>query len=109
MSKIRFVNNQTVIGANSLGLTSFKVVAGSTYTKYKTIGMSVRELESDGANYFYVADNSRRIVSFSVSGYEVTQLGITELNDAISSICLSSDYLAVLTSQNDIALFQAIE
>ena len=109
MSKIRFVNNQTVIGANSLGLTSFKVVAGSTYTKYKTIGMSVRDLESDGANYFYVADNSRRIVSFSVSGYEVTQLGITELNDAISSICLSSDYLAVLTSQNDIALFQAIE
>ena len=109
MSKIRFVNNQTVIGANSLGLTSFKVVAGSSYTKYKTIGMSVKDLAADGANYFYVADNSRRIVSFSVSGYEVTQLGITELEDAISSICLSSGYLAVLTSRNDIALFLAIE
>ena len=109
MSKIRFVNNQTVIGANSLGLTSFKVVAGSSYTKYKTIGMSVKDIAQDGANYFYVADNSRRIVSFSVSGYEVSQIGVTELESAISSICLSSDYLAVLTAQNDIALFQVIE
>ncbi|MBR4120373.1 MAG: hypothetical protein IKT95_01310, partial [Spirochaetales bacterium] len=109
MSKIRFVNNQTVIGANSLGLTSFKVVASSSYTKYKTIGMSVRDIAQDGTNYFYVADNSRRIVSFSVSGYEVSQIGVTELESAISSICLSSDYLAVLTSQNDIALFQVIE
>ena len=109
MAKIRFVNNQTVIGANSVGLTSFKVVSGSTYTKYKTIGMSVRDIAADGSNYFYVADNSRRIVSFSVSGYEVTQLGVTELEDAISSICLSSCYLAVLTSQNDIVLFQVIE
>ena len=109
MSKIRFVNNQTVIGANSLGLTSFKVVAGSSYTKYKTIGMSVKDIAQDGANYFYVADNSRRIVSFSVSGYEVSQIGVTELESAISSICLSSDYLVVLTAQNDIALFQVIE
>ena len=109
MSKIRFVNNQTVIGANSLGLTSFKVVPGSSFTRHKTIGISVKDFVSDGANYFYVADNSRRIVSFSVSGYEVTQLGVTELEDAISSICLSSGYLAVLTSRNDIALFQVIE
>ena len=109
MSKIRFVNNQTVIGGNSLGLTSFKVVSGSTYTKYKTIGMSVKDMAQDGANYFYVADNSRRIVSFSVSGYEVSQIGVTELESAISSICLSSDYLAVLTALNDIALFQVIE
>ena len=109
MSRIRFVNNQTVIGANSLGLTSFKVVPGSTYTKYKTIGMSVRDIAADGSNYFYVADNSRRIVSFSVSGYEIAQLGVTELESAISSICLSSGYLAVLTSLNDIVLFQVIE
>ena len=109
MSMISFVNNQTVIGANSLGLTSFKVVPGSSYTKYKTIGISVRDFVADGANYFYVADNSRRIVSFSVTGYEVTQLGATELEDAISSICLSSRYLAVLTSRNDIVLFQVIE
>ena len=109
MSKIRYVNNQTVIGANSLGLTSYKVAAGSTYTKYKTVDMSVRDLAADGTNYFYVADNSRRIVSFSVSGYEVTQLGSTELEAAINSICLSSGFLAVLTAQNDIALFQAIE
>ena len=109
MSKIRFVNNQTVIGANSLGLTSYKVVSASNYTKYKTIGMSVKDIAQDGANYFYVADNSRRIVSFSVSGYEVSQIGVTELESAICSICLSSRYLAVLTAQNDIALFQVIE
>ena len=109
MSMIRYVNNQTVIGANSLGLTSYKVVPGSAYTKYKTIGMSVKDLEADGENYFYVADNSRRIVSFSASGFEVTQLGATELEASIRSICLSGGYLAVLTSQNDIALFQAIE
>ena len=71
--------------------------------------MSVRDIAADGYNYFYVADNSRRIVSFSVSGYEIAQLGVTELESAISSICLSSGYLAVLTSLNDIVLFQVIE
>ena len=48
-------------------------------------------------------------MSFSVSGYEVSQIGVTELESAICSICLSSRYLAVLTAQNDIALFQVIE
>lgn len=109
VSKVRFVNNQTVVATNPYEFTSFKVVNGGSYTKYKTFGISVNDIAQDGANYFYVADNSRRIVSFSVSGYEISQLGSTTLENSISSICLSGKYLAVLTSANTVALFEVIE
>ena len=67
------------------------------------------DIASDGSNYFYVADNSRRVVSFEASGYEIAQLGNTQLESDIVRICLSGKYLAVLTSQNEIALFEVIE
>ncbi len=109
VSKVRFLNNQTVVAANPYEFTSFKVVPNGSYTKYKTFGISVKDIAQDEANYFYIADNSKRIVSFSVSGYEITQLGTTTLENAISRICLSGKYLAVLTTANTIALFEVIE
>ena len=105
----RFVNNQTVVAGNASGLWSFKVVPGGAYTKYRDLGIAVNDLAADGRNYFYVADNSRRIVSFEASGFEITQLGFTELDDQIVRISLSGKYLAVLTEQNTIALFEVIQ
>ena len=105
----RFVNNQTVVAGNAAGLWSFKVVADGTYTRYRDLGIAVTAIAADGANYFYIADNSRRIVSFEASGFETTQLGFTELDAPIVRICLSGRYLAVLTEQNRIALFEVIE
>ena len=109
LTRLRFVNNQTVVAGNSTGLYSYKVVSEAAYTKYKSIGISMTDIAADGSNYFYVADNSKRIVSFEVSGYEIAQLGSTELGSNIVRICLSGKYLAVLTSQNEIALFEVIE
>ena len=63
---------------------------------------------ADGSNYFYVADNSNRLVSFSVTGYEVTQLGDTTLTKQITKLCLSGKYLAAITSSNTIAMFEVI-
>ncbi len=103
------MNNQTVVAGNSSGLWSFKVVPDGSYTMYRDIGIAVRDLAADGSNYFYVADNSRRVVSYESSGYEVSQLGWTELEDPIVSICLSGRHLAALTTQNRIALFEVIE
>ena len=105
----RFVNNQTVVAGNAAGLWSFKVVPEGSYTKYKDLGVAVTDIAADGRNYFYVADNSRRIVSFEASGFEVSQLGFTELDSQIVRICLSGKYLAVLTAQNRIALFEVIQ
>ena len=105
----RFVNNQTVVAGNAAGLWSFKVVPAGSYTTYRDLGISVADIAADGDNYFYVADNSSRIVSFEASGYEVTQLGFTELDAPVSRICLSGKYLAVLTEQNTIAMFKVIE
>lgn len=105
----RFVNNQTVVAGNSSGLWSFKVVPDGSYTKYRDMGVAVRDIAADGENYFYVADNSRRIVSFEASGFETTQLGFTELDSQIVRICLSGRYLAVLTEQNTVALFEVIQ
>ena len=109
LGKVRFVNNQTVVAGNTAGLWSFKVVPDEPYTKYRDIGIAVKDLEADGSNYFYVADNSRRVVSFEASGYEVSQLGWTELDAPIVSICLSGRYLVALTTQNRLALFEVIE
>lgn len=109
LRNVRFVNNQTVVAGNSSGLWSFKVVPDGSYTMYRDIGIAVRDLAADGSNYFYVADNSRRVVSYESSGYEVSQLGWTELEDPIVSICLSGRHLAALTTQNRIALFEVIE
>ena len=107
--RVRFVNNQTAVAGNQAGLWSYKVVSNGAYTRYKEIGISVIDLAADGKNYFYVADNSRRLVSFEASGYEVAQLGWTELEAQIVRICLSGKYLAALTAQNRIALFEIIE
>ena len=108
-SRLRFVNNQTVVVGNSTGLTSFKVVNGGPFTKYKQIGISVADMQSDGGNYFYVSDNSNRLVSFSVSGCEIVQLGCTTLDHQILTICLSGSHLAALTGDLKIALFEVIE
>ena len=48
MSRIRFVNNQTVVAGNTAGLWSFKVVPDEPYTKYRDIGIAVKDLEADG-------------------------------------------------------------
>ena len=48
-------------------------------------------------------------MSFEASGFEVTQLGFTELDDQIVRICLSGKYLAVLTDRNTVALFEVIQ
>ena len=109
LTRLRFVNNQTVVAGNATGLYSYKVVSDAPYTKYKSIGISMTDIAADGSNYFYVADNSKRIVSFEVSGYEIAQLGSTQLESSIVRICLSGKHLAVLTSQNEIALFEVIE
>ncbi|MBO4409871.1 MAG: hypothetical protein J5775_03870 [Spirochaetales bacterium] len=108
-TKIRFLNNQTVLAANSSGLTTYKVVSGGKYTKYKQVGISMNDIAADGAAFFYVADNSNRLVSFSVSGYEVTQLGCTTLDHPILRICLSGGHLAALLSDSTIALFEVIQ
>ena len=67
------------------------------------------DMAADGANYFYVADNSNRIVSFSVTGHEVSQLGSTTLDYPVIRICLSGSYLAALLSDNSVALFEVIQ
>ncbi len=108
-TRIRFLNNQTVLAANSSGLTTYKVVSGGRYTKYKHVGISMTDMAADGANYFYVADNSNRIVSFSVTGHEVSQLGSTTLDYPVIRICLSGSYLAALLSDNLVALFEVIQ
>jgi len=105
----RFVNNQTVVAGNAAELWSFKVVPDGTYTKYRDLGVSVTDIAADGKNYFYVADNSRRIVSLEASGYEITQLGSTVLDDQIVRICLSGKYLVALTDRNSMALFEVIK
>ncbi len=109
VSKVRFVNSQTVIATNSYEFASFKAVNGGAFTKYKTVGIAVKDIAADAGNYFYVADNSKRLVSFSVSGFEVAQLGSTTLSNAICSICLSGKYLVALTTAGTVALFQVIE
>ena len=108
-TRIRILNNQTVLAANSSGLTTYKVVSGGRYTKYKHVGISMTDMAADGANYFYVADNSNRIVSFSVTGHEVSQLGSTALDYPVVRICLSGSYLAALLSDSSVALFEVIQ
>lgn len=111
ISHVRFVNTQTVVATSSYEITTFKVAGdlGSAYTRYKTIGMSVVDIQADGSNYFYVADNSNRLVSFEATGNEIVQLGATVLADPISRICLSGRYLAAFTEANAIALFEVIQ
>jgi len=106
--KIRFVNNQTAIAVNGSGITSFKAMSGAPFVKYKTIGINAVDVAADGGNYFYIADSNRRLVSYSVSGYEISQLGSTMLEEQILSISLSDEYLAALTSGGSIALFRVI-
>ena len=67
------------------------------------------DIAQDGGNYFYIADSSKNLVSFSVSGYEIAQIGQTSLESQIRRICLNGQYLAALTQDNQIALFKVIE
>ncbi len=107
--KVRFINGQTVLAMDNSAITSFKVVPGGSYTKYKTIWISARDMAEDGGNFFYVADANKHLVSYSVSGYEISLLGSTALGSQIVRMCLNGDHLVALTSNNKLALFVVIE
>lgn len=109
LERIRFVNGQTVVAADSEGLTSFKVIPNGVYTKYKRTEMSVVDIACDGWNYFYVADADGHVVSYSVSGYEISELGSSDLGGGILGICLNGSNLLALTSDSRVALFFVIE
>ena len=106
---VRFLNNQTVAAVDENGITSYKVVYKSTFTKYKRIETGVADITQDGDNYFYVADLSKHLVSYSVSGYEISQLGSTTLESQIRKLCLNEEYLVAMTVDNRLALFRVIE
>ena len=108
-SKIKYVNSQTVVASNSSGFTSFKAISSASHTKYKTFDMGVVDMEADGRNYFYIADNGKRLVSFEATGHEISQLGTTTLESNILDICLSGKYLLALTQDLKLALFEVIE
>ena len=91
------------------GITSYKVVSKNPFTKYKRIEIGVADFVQDSGNYFYVADLSKHLVSYSVSGYEISQLGSTTLESQIRKLCLNEEYLVALTADNRIALFRVIE
>lgn len=106
---IRFLNNQTVAAVDENGITSYKVVSKNPFTKYKRIEIGVADFVQDSGNYFYVADLGKHLVSYSVSGYEISQLGSTTLESQIRKLCLNEEYLVALTADNRIALFRVIE
>jgi hypothetical protein len=106
---VRFLNNQTVAAVDEANITTFKTTADGVYTKYKSFSIETVDIAQDGGNYFYVADSSKNLVSFSVSGYEIAQIGQTALESQISRICLNRQYLAALTEDNRISLFKVIE
>ena len=106
---VRFLNNQTVVAVDSESITTFKTTSSGPYVKYKSTSIAAVDIAQDGGNYFYIADASKNLVSFSVSGYEIAQIGQTPLESQIRRICLNGQYLAALTQDNHIALFKVIE
>ena len=106
---VRFLNNQTVAAVDAANITTFKLPSSGPYLKYKSVSIAAVDFAQDGGNYFYVADSSKKLVSFSVSGYEIAQIGQTTLDSQIRRICLNGQYLAALTEDNRIALFKVIE
>lgn len=106
---VRYLNNQTVAAVDSESITTFKTSSNGPYVKYKSTSIAAVDIAQDGGNYFYIADSSKNLVSFSVSGYEIAQIGQTSLESQIRRICLNGQYLAVLTQDNQIALFKVIE
>ena len=106
---VRFLNNQTVAAVDEANITTFKTTADGVYTRYKSFSIETVDIAQDGGNHFYVADSSKHLVSFSVSGYEIAQIGQTELESQIRRICLNGQYLAALTEDNRIAIFKVIE
>lgn len=105
---LAFANNQLLLAGNSTELSTFKVNSGDVYPLYKTFGISCRDIKADGSNYFYVMDNSKRIVSFEVNGNEIAQLGSVSLSENPSMMALGNDYLVALTSEN-ISLYGIIK
>ena len=106
---VRFLNNQTVAAVDSANLTTFKTTNDGAFQRYKTFDIPTVDIAQDGGNFFYIADSSKNLVSFSVSGYEIAQIGRTALESQIMRICLNGQYLAALTQDNHIALFKVIE
>lgn len=106
---VRYVNAQLVVKAGTGGLSTYKVVAGGSYTKHKTIDIPVLDLESDAGNFFYAVTTGDRIVSFEANGYEITQIGYVTLDAKPVSIALSNHYFAAVTEHGTIALFGIIE
>ncbi len=106
---VRYLNNQTVAAVDSENITTFKTTSSGPYVKYKSVSIAAVDIAQDGGNYFYIADSSKNLVSFSVSGYEIAQIGQTPLESQIRRICLNGQYLAALTQDNRIALFKVIE
>ena len=106
---VRYLNNQTVAAVDSESITTFKTSSNGPYVKYKSVSIAAVDIAQDGGNYFYIADSSKNLVSFSVSGYEIAQIGQTSLESQIRRICLNGQYLAALTQDNRIALFKVIE
>ncbi len=106
---VRFLNNQTVAAVDEANITTFKTTSDGVYSRYKSFSIETVDIAQDGGNYFYIADSSKNLVSFSVSGYEIAQIGQTALESQISRICLNGQYLAALTEDDHIALFKVIE
>ena len=109
ISHIKYVNSQTVVAASSNGFSTFRVVPGGVYTKYKDFNVAVRDMARDRFGYLYVADGSKNLISYSASGYELTRLGFTTLEDQILRIALADGHLVALTTGNRLALFIKIE
>ena len=105
---IRFANNQLVVVANDSSFTTYKVKTQAAYTKHKTYNLPVLDLEADGSNYFYILDQSNRIVSFEASAYEVSQLGSVTLPSKPMSYALSSEYFLVVMENFKLNLYGII-
>lgn len=106
-TKVRFINGQTIVAVHENGISTFKTTTDAAKL-YKSVDIPARDIAADGENYFYISDANRRLVSYSVSGYEILELGFTTLENQISALSLSGTYLAALTEGNTIALFQII-
>ncbi|MCF0238383.1 MAG: hypothetical protein HUK24_07260 [Sphaerochaetaceae bacterium] len=109
MFHVEYGNNNIVVAGNNTTLVTYKVVTEGKYTKYKTVDLYVKDLLADTVNYFYVVDNSNRIISFEVTGNEIAQLGSVSLNNGIICSALSDNYIISVTNNNKIAVFGIIE
>ena len=106
---IRYVNTQLVVVANSSGFTTYKYVNNKPYTKYKSFNLAVEDLEADGANYFYILDNSNRVVTFEASAYEIKQLGEVTLPSKAQSFALTNGYFIVVMENLKLNVYGIIQ